>query len=209
MLSILSSRTKNGRSKRSIRSVPRSCRTWSCTARPSTMTPTVFPFFCSLKIVHVEQNLRREDTLGTAQLFSPDGRSLYRETGLKPFHCQSRNYATPRLSAEVAFVRPEKEEHSDWLVWPKDSFHWPNCLYCKQYAKSIQCFQKHAKLIENRFSRSKAVLTRVWELLTRRWNAWHWESHCVFIAGGERVNTAKHLGDSSIGLFRRMSSLHG
>jgi hypothetical protein len=31
-------------------------------------------------------------------------------------HCRSRNYATPRLSAEVAFVRPEKEQLSDWLV---------------------------------------------------------------------------------------------
>jgi len=40
-------------------------------------------------------------------------------------------------------------------------------------AKSIQSFQKHAKLIENRFSRSKVQLTRVLELLTRRWNAWH------------------------------------
>jgi hypothetical protein len=28
-------------------------------------------------------------------------------------------------------------------------------------AKSIQCFQKHAKLIENRFSRSKVQLTSV------------------------------------------------
>jgi hypothetical protein len=28
----------------------------------------------------------------------------------------------------------------------------------------------------------------VWELLTRRWNAWHWNSHCIFTAGGERVN---------------------
>jgi hypothetical protein len=37
-------------------------------------------------------------------------------TGLYPFHCRSRNYATPRLSDEVAFVRPEKEEQSDWLV---------------------------------------------------------------------------------------------
>jgi hypothetical protein len=34
------------------------------------------------------------------------------------------------------------------------------------YAKSIECFQKHAKLIENRFSRSKVLLTRVWEILT-------------------------------------------
>jgi hypothetical protein len=34
---------------------------------------------------------------------------------LNPFTA-GRNYATPRLSAEVAFVRPEKEEQSDWLV---------------------------------------------------------------------------------------------
>jgi hypothetical protein len=62
-------------------------------------------------------------------------------------------------------------------------------------AKSIPCFQKQAKLIQNRFSRSKVHLTRVWELLTRRWNAWHWESHCVFTAGGERVK--KGLTDKS------------
>jgi hypothetical protein len=28
----------------------------------------------------------------------------------------------------------------------------------------------------------KIQLTRVWELLTRRRNAWHWERHCVFTA---------------------------
>jgi hypothetical protein len=106
---------------------------------------------------------------------------------LLPFHCWSRNYATPRLSAEVAFVRPEKEEQSDWLVWPNDSFYWPRLFILQTDEKSIQCFQKHAKLIENLFSRSKVQLTRVWELLTRRWNAWHWESHCVFTAGVERV----------------------
>jgi hypothetical protein len=52
-------------------------------------------------------------------------------------------------------------------------------------------FLIHAKLIENRFSRSKVQLIRVWELLTRRWNAWHWESFCVFTAGGERVKHNK------------------
>jgi hypothetical protein len=62
------------------------------------------------------------------------------------------------------------------------------CLYCKQ-TQSIQCFQKHAKLIENRFGRSKVQLTRVWELLTRCWNTWRWESRCVFTAGGERVKS--------------------
>jgi hypothetical protein len=38
----------------------------------------------------------------------------------------------------------------------------------------------------NQFSRSK-VNDCVGELLTRRWNAWHSERHCVFTAGGERV----------------------
>jgi hypothetical protein len=44
------------------------------------------------------------------------------------------------------------------------------------------------KLITNQFRRSK-VIDCVGELLTRRWNAWHSEKHCVFTAGGERVNT--------------------
>jgi hypothetical protein len=83
-------------------------------------------------------------------------------------------------------MRPEKEEQSDSLVWLNDSFHWPRVFILQTDAKSIQCFQKHAKLIENRYSRSKVQLTRVWELLTRCWNASHWESHCVFTAGGER-----------------------
>jgi hypothetical protein len=108
-------------------------------------------------------------------------------TGYSPFHCRSRNYATPRLSAVVAFVRPEKEEQRDWLVWPNDCFHWPGVFILQTDAKNIQCFRNHSKLIENRFSRSKVQLTRVWELLTRLWNAWHWGSHSVFTAGGERV----------------------
>jgi hypothetical protein len=47
------------------------------------------------------------------------------------------------------------------------------CLYCKQMQRAFNVFKKHTKLIENQFSRSKVQLTRVWELLTRRWNAWH------------------------------------
>jgi hypothetical protein len=96
------------------------------------------------------------------------------------------------FTAEVAIMQllgsAPKEEQSDWLVWPNDSFNWPDVFILQTDAKNIQYFHKHAKLIENRFCRSKVQLTRVWELLTRRWNAWHWESHCVFTAGGERVN---------------------
>jgi hypothetical protein len=43
------------------------------------------------------------------------------------------------------------------------------------------------KLIANQFSRSK-VINCMRELLTRRWNTWHSKRHCVFTAGGERVN---------------------
>jgi hypothetical protein len=82
------------------------------------------------------------------------------------------------------------------LVWLNDSFYWPRVFILQTDAKSIQCFQKHAKLIENLFSRSKVQLTRVWELLTRRWNVWHWESHCVFTAGGERVKELLPLDQS-------------
>jgi hypothetical protein len=62
-------------------------------------------------------------------------------------------------------------------------------------ARRIQCSQTTTttttttttKLIANQFSRSK-VIDCVAELLTRRWNAWHSERHCVFTAGGEKVN---------------------
>jgi hypothetical protein len=49
---------------------------------------------------------------------------------------------------------------------------------------------KHTILIENRFSRSTVIQNSInwlWAFLTRRCNAWHWERHCVFTAGGERV----------------------
>jgi hypothetical protein len=116
--------------------------------------------------------------------------------GVLPFHCRSRNYATPRLSAEVALVRPETRRSkvtglSDLMTLFIDL----GCLYCKQSQRAFNVKKKPAKLIENWFSRSKVQLTRVWKLLTRRWNAWHWESHCVFTAGGERVKEKKTLVD--------------
>jgi hypothetical protein len=61
------------------------------------------------------------------------------------------------------------------------------CLYCKQTQRAFNVFKNKLNWLKNWFSRSKVQLTRVWELLTRRRNAWHWESHCVFTAGGERV----------------------
>jgi hypothetical protein len=36
------------------------------------------------------------------------------------------------------------------------------CSYCKQMQRAFNVLKKHAKLIENRFSRSKVQLTRVW-----------------------------------------------
>jgi hypothetical protein len=85
-------------------------------------------------------------------------------------------------------------------------FYWPRVFILQTDAKSIQCFQKHAKLIENWFSRWKIQLTRVWELLTRRWNAWHWESHCVFTAGGERVKLGLSLWDSQCATTQNLIS---
>jgi hypothetical protein len=61
------------------------------------------------------------------------------------------------------------------------------CFICNQTQRAFNVKKKHAKLTENRFSRSKIELTRVWELFTRCWNTWHWESHCVLTASGERV----------------------
>jgi hypothetical protein len=53
-------------------------------------------------------------------------------------------------------------------------------------AQPIQCSQKHYKLIANQFSRSK-VIDCVGKFLTRLWNVWHSERHCIFTAGNERV----------------------
>jgi hypothetical protein len=69
------------------------------------------------------------------------------------------------------------------------------CLYSKQTQRAFNVFkntlnwmkidsvdQKLLKICSIDFS------WLVCELLTRRWNVWHWERHCVFTAGGERVN---------------------
>jgi hypothetical protein len=60
------------------------------------------------------------------------------------------------------------------------------CLWCKQTHAAHSMPQKHKKIIANQFSRSK-VINCLGELLTRLWNAWHSERHCVVTAGGERV----------------------
>jgi hypothetical protein len=67
-------------------------------------------------------------------------------------------------------------------------------------AQRIQCSQKHKILIANQFSRSK-VIDCVGELLTRLWNAWHSERHCVFTAGGERVKGYVHRVEVIIKMF--------
>jgi hypothetical protein len=61
----------------------------------------------------------------------------------------------------------------------------------------IQCFQKKKqkkkkKTIANQCSKSE-VIDFVGELLTRHWNAWHSERHCVFTAGSERVNLRLYI----------------
>jgi hypothetical protein len=64
------------------------------------------------------------------------------------------------------------------------------CLYCKQTQRAFNDFKNTLnwlKIDSGDQKLFKIQLTRVWELLTWRWNAWHWERHCVFTAGGERV----------------------
>jgi hypothetical protein len=51
----------------------------------------------------------------------------------------------------------DRENWTDWLVWLNNTFHWPGLFILQTDAKSIQCFHKHTKLIENRFSRSKVI----------------------------------------------------
>jgi hypothetical protein len=66
------------------------------------------------------------------------------------------------------------------------------CLYCKQTQRAFNVFKNtlnSLKIDSVDQKLFKIQLTRVWEFLTRRWNAWHWKRHCVFTAGGERVNT--------------------
>jgi hypothetical protein len=70
---------------------------------------------------------------------------------------------------------------SDWLVWP-DDFYWPGVFILQTDAKSIQ---KHTKLIENRFSRSKfnwlivgtsqKALERLALRQTLRFHSWRWK----------------------------------
>jgi hypothetical protein len=67
-----------------------------------------------------------------------------------------------------------------------DSFYWPRVLILQTDIKSIQCFQKHAKLIENWF-RSKVQLTSVGtfnKTLERlamreslRYHSWRWKGY--------------------------------
>jgi hypothetical protein len=64
------------------------------------------------------------------------------------------------------------------------------CLYCKQTQRAFNVFKNTLNWLKIDSVDQKLFniqLTRVWELLTRRWNAWHWERHCVFTAGAERV----------------------
>jgi hypothetical protein len=64
-------------------------------------------------------------------------------------------------------------------------------LYCKQTKRAFNV-KKNAKLIENRFSRSKVIQISIdWSVGTFH-NAWHWERQCVFTAGGsEHLNCEK------------------
>jgi hypothetical protein len=60
-----------------------------------------------------------------------------------------RDGFNPRLSAEVAFVRPEKEQQSNWLVWPNNSFYWPRVfIFCKQMQRAFNVFKNTLKWLK-------------------------------------------------------------
>jgi hypothetical protein len=77
------------------------------------------------------------------------------------------------------------------------------CLYCKQtqraFSKNTLNWLKIDSADQKLF---KIQLTRVWELVTKHWNAWHWERHCVFTAGGERVRMHQHQTPTKISWIR-------
>jgi hypothetical protein len=77
----------------------------------------------------------------------------------------------------------DRENWSDWLVWPNDSFLLTWGVYIANRRKEHSMFLKNTLDWLKTDSVDQNV-TRVWEFFTRRWNAWHWESHCVFTAGG-------------------------
>jgi hypothetical protein len=82
-------------------------------------------------------------------------------------------------------------------VWNVISSNCQNCyspaqsgVYSANTHSAFNVLKNTNKLIENRFSRSKVIqisIYCVWERLTRRWDVWHWQWHCVFTTGGERV----------------------
>jgi hypothetical protein len=64
------------------------------------------------------------------------------------------------------------------------------CLDCKQTQRAFNVFKNTLnwlKIDSVDQKLFKIQLTREWEILTRCWNVWHSERHCVFTAGGERV----------------------
>jgi hypothetical protein len=54
-----------------------------------------------------------------------------------------------------------KTQFSETKVWSNDSFYCPGVFILQTDAKSIQCLQKHTKLFENRFSRSKVTYNSI------------------------------------------------
>jgi hypothetical protein len=64
------------------------------------------------------------------------------------------------------------------------------CLYCKQTQRAFNVFQNTLNWLEIDSVDQKFNWLECGNF-SRRWNAWHWESHCVFTAGGEWVKAKK------------------
>jgi hypothetical protein len=80
--------------------------------------------------------------------------------GLRFFNPFPANVANKRhlgSAPKSHFWNFDRKNWSEWHVWPNDSFYWPGVFILQTDSKNIQCFKKHTKLIENRFSRSKVI----------------------------------------------------
>jgi hypothetical protein len=111
----------------------------------------------------------------------------------KPFHCRSRNYATPRLNAEVDLCDQKRWSKVTGLSDLMILFIDLGFLYCKQTQRAFNVLKNTLNWlkIDSVDHKFNWLECGNFSHLVNAWNAWHWESHCVFTAGSERVNQIK------------------
>jgi hypothetical protein len=105
---------------------------WLCQRRWSNTSIDWWSFFCIVSF--------RGKTCGKGKSFICDLCQHTPKHNINPFTAE---VAIMRLlgSAPVAFVRPEKEEQSDWFVWPNDSFYWHRVFILQTDARAFDVFK--------------------------------------------------------------------